>query len=113
VNKQLKTFTSGLIILALSSCTSVKIPDFANTDEFSEAAANAAGYPNPSAAPQAPVDIRPTADWDQAAAELLAKKESFSIPDDSNDKISNAQINREIRDLKSKVREYRKDDPKN
>lgn len=113
MNKTTQIIISVMLLASLSACTSVKIPDFANSDEFSEAAAKASGYPNPGAAPQAPLDIRSDSEWDEAAEELMAKKESFSIPDDSDDQPSVPEIRKEMRELKAKVHEYKKDDPKN
>ena len=98
-------------LLSLSACTSVKLPSFSDSPDFQAVSGTVGDYPNPAAAPQAPTDIRTHQAWDQAATDLLNKQKAFDVPDDKKGKMTEAQINREIRSLKEKVREYKLDDP--
>ena len=97
--------------LSLSACSSMGVPDV--LPEFRDAASGSESfeYPNPAEAPAEPQDLRSAEEWDSAATDILAKQESFEIPDDTAEPLTDAQIKRQFNALKSKVKEYKLDDP--
>ena len=58
-------------IFLLSGCTSISLPDFAESPEFEAVAGDVNEYPDPGQAPQVPTDIRSADDWDKAANKML------------------------------------------
>ncbi len=100
-------------LVALSACNTVKVPEI-NLPEFRDESANVGDYPLAANAPQAPTDIRSDVAWDNAAKELIAVRDGFSVPPQGMDSFqSDAEIEREIQTLTAKVKEYKLDDPPN
>lgn len=100
-------------IIGLSACSSVKMPDLVDLPEFSEAVEGAENldYPDPAKAPDMPDDMRKAESWDKAANALIRKRDNFNAPVDIDGLKTDAEIEQEIQALKSKVKEYKLDDP--
>ena len=106
---------SKLSIVLLSAtllvgCTTVKIPDLVDLPGFRDAAQTSGEYPDPSDAPAAPTGLRSSADWDKAAKAIIARRDGFVVPKGGDD-LTDEQIKQNVNALKSKVREYKLDDP--
>ena len=101
------------LVFGLSACSSVKIPDLPDLPGFSEAAAGSENleYPDPSKAPSLPEDMRGDGEWDKAANALIRKRDNFDAPPDVDGAMSDQEIEQNIEALKSKVKEYKLDDP--
>ncbi len=109
VNTRLK-ISAVLLAFSVSACSTVKVPEFVNLPEFREASQNIGEYPDPADAPSAPDDMRGAADWDKAAKSIIKKRDGFDTPPDNN-YMTDPQIEKEIEALKTKVKEYKLDDP--
>lgn len=112
------TFTSkkilGVVALTafLSSCASMKLPDmdFIKFPEFKEEAQNIPDYPKVADAPQKPEGLRTAEQWDNAAENILTKRDGFEDPDLQDPK-TDAEIFREMKELRNEADAYKKDDP--
>lgn len=95
----------------LSGCSTVRMPnlDFVKFPEFLEEANNIKDYPKVSDAPNEPIDVRSATEWDEAAQELITKREGYERP-----YLPSGDVNvpQDVEALKAKVREYKLDDPK-
>ncbi len=107
-----RTVSFIAIATVLSSCASIKMPDmdFIKFPEFKSEAENIPDYPKVEDAPQKPKGLRSAEKWDQAAQDIMAKKDSFSDPDLVDPK-SDAEIVREMQRLRAEADAYKKDDP--
>ena len=96
----------------LSSCASVKIPDFdfMKFPEFKKDAENVGDFPKVEDAPQAPKNVRSDDQWDAAAKNIMAERDGLVIPNDIDAK-TDAEIKREMQNLRDEVDAYKKDDP--
>ena len=96
----------------LSSCASVKIPnfDFVKFPEFRQDAENVADYPKVEDAPQVPKDIRSGQQWDAAVKKIMTARDGLDIPNVENVK-TESEIEDEIKKLGEQVDAYKKDDP--
>jgi len=88
----------------------VKVPDFVNLPEFREGAGSSGEYPDPADAPPAATNLRSASAWDRAAQELISKRDNFESPPGSPP-LTDEEIQQQINALKSKVKEYKLDDP--
>ncbi|PHS35543.1 MAG: hypothetical protein COA91_13180 [Robiginitomaculum sp.] len=106
--------TLGLIGLGviLSSCVSVKIPDFdfVKFPEFRQDAENIADYPKVENAAQLPENIRSDQQWDTAVKKIMTDRDGLSIPNIANAK-TDTEIENEMKKLGEQVNAYKKDDP--
>lgn len=106
---------SALLIAASlpAACSSVKMPDLVDLPEFSEAVKGAENldYPDPAKAPARPDDMRGGGEWNKAAKAIIEKRDNFNAPVDVDGAKTEEQIEQEIQALKSKVKEYKLDDP--
>lgn len=97
----------------LGACTSMKVPDldFIKLPEFREEAENIGGYPKVEDAPETPVAVKTDAEWDQAAKNIIARRDGFVSIGVGDTPKTDAEIEKEIDDLVAKVEEYKLDDP--
>jgi len=96
-----------------TACSSVKVPDIVDLPEFGDSVANAENfeYLDPMNAPEVPDDMKSSTQWDKAAKAMIRKRENFNAPIDVDGALTEQQIKQEIEALKSKVKEYKLDDP--
>ncbi len=110
VNIKSKIFLLVLSGSILSACSTVKVPDFVNLPEFREASGSSSAYPDPADAPPEATNLRSASAWDKAASELISKRDNFEVPP-GTDPLTDEEIQQQINALKSKVKEYKLDDP--
>ena len=96
-----------------ASCSSVKMPDLVDLPEFRDSGADVENleFPDPMDAPAVPENLRSDQQWDQAAKAMIRIKENFDAPADADEVRTDQEIKQEIEALKSKVKEYKLDDP--
>lgn len=99
--------------LAMSACTSVKVPDLMDLPEFREAGIDVDNleYPDPMNSPDVPDNMKSAAEWDKSAKFMQGLKDRFEAPVGDERPLSDAELKREIEALKAKVKEYKLDDP--
>jgi hypothetical protein len=104
----------GVFMLAaagLSACASLKVPDFdsLNFPDFREEAENIGDYPSAAEAPQVPTDLRPDEAWDNAAKDLIARRDA--LPPAPMSQGSAEQLARDMEMRGETVEDYKIDDP--
>ncbi len=104
----------GIVVAAglLTSCASVKIPDFdfIKFPEFKKDAENVGDFPKVEDAPQTPKNIRSDDQWDAAAKNITVEGDGM-LPPRNSDAKTDAQIKRDMQKLRDEVDAYKKDDP--
>ncbi len=100
------------LTVLLSSCSSIKVPDmdFIKFPELKEDAKNIPDYPDVADAAEKPSDLRSDGQWDKAAENIIAKRDSFENPD-LKDPRTDTEINNAMQNLGAKVDAYKEDDP--
>ncbi|MBC6403001.1 MAG: hypothetical protein GDA39_02630 [Hyphomonadaceae bacterium] len=98
-------------LIPLAGCYTVDTPELVGAPEFAEAVKNIKGYPEVTAAPVFPDDVKKGQYWDSAATAIMGERDRFSAPEDASGDKTDAQINRDIRNLRARVRAYKLDDP--
>ena len=113
MTKHLKTSLGLMAALALTGCSTVKMPniDFIKLPEFREDAVNIKDFPSVADAPTAPTDVRSAKEWDKAAKAIIKVRDDFETPDPPTDKKSKAELEAEIQSLRNEVHAYKADDP--
>lgn len=106
----------GLLLIcaaALSACATPKLPkvDFLKLPEFRDDYENIKDYPKVTEAPPVPTDLRKDSSWDNAARDIIEKRDGFSTPEDVDANESDAAIEQRIDDLIEKAEAYKLDDP--
>jgi len=110
-------FVAVALILAaasLSACSTVKMPDlglFSSSSQFEEEAKNISDYPDVADAPAAPTGIKSAKYWDREAQKLINERDNFSPPAPVDATRTDAEIARDLEELKAKVNAYKADDP--
>jgi len=109
--KLLISLSVGAVIL--SGCTTVKIPnlDFLKVPEFREDAVNIKDYPKAGDVPIAPTDVRSAKAWDDAAKDIIKERDDYERPADIRDNVTDADVERNIDELRAKAQAYKLDDP--
>jgi len=100
--------------LLLGGCSTVKIPNFEmpSLPAFKEATQKLIdGYPEVADAPTRPTDVRSAGEWDKAAKALMTERGGFVVPALGDMPEGEAEVAREIDQLKAQVRAYKLDDP--
>ncbi len=109
----MKQFLLITAALSLSACSTVKMPnlDLSKLADFRDQKIKG-DYPDVSEAPEAPTDVRSDAEWDEAAAQMVAKKNTFEVPGGDAQAMSDREFDAKLRELTEKVHAYKADDPK-
>ena len=102
-----------LFFLGACSTVNMKIPNFDSLKlpEFREDAENIGDYQDWANAPQTPSDLRSAEDWDEGAQKILAQRDRFVSPVETDPLGSNADTVRKLNTLSKRVDEYKIDDP--
>lgn len=114
----MKAFASIITIivlpLALSGCSTVKVPDvdFLKLPEFREIVKNnQTNVPDIAEIPDEPDDVRSDTAWDKDAASLIQMRDGFVVPDSQGTKPSQQQIDDEFARRRAQAQAYKLDDP--
>lgn len=109
----LRIGTVSAILMALSACSTVSMPnlDVLKIKDFEEETANIGDYPNVADAPTRPTDVRSDKAWDDAAKRMMTIRDNMVVPSDGTAQRSEAEINAEVARLKAKAEAYKLDDP--
>ena len=100
------------LVLCLSACSSVSMPDLSGIAApfRNEAQAGVGDTPKVSRAPVRPGDDRPAAAWDSAAVELMRERDALSPPP-TTDPYDIREVEAAIEAAQAEVNAYRADDP--
>lgn len=96
--------------LMLSACSSIGMPDLSRVAAPFRADADDLSTPRMSEAPERPAEERTGAEWDTAAAELMAEREELTPPSDGDDYDARA-VERRMEALKAEARAWQADEP--
>ena len=106
--------TAALIAsaLLLAGCSTVELPDIGGQlADFRKDIDNLdSAYMQAEELPDMPSEVRSDREWDQAAREMLALRDSFTVPD-LEPAMSDADFDREYAAAVAAARAYKADDP--
>lgn len=113
---KLRTLNRMILLIAafnLTACTTVKLPDFEKLrmSGWFDEIRNVEGYPDISAAPAAPTDLRTLSAWDENAKELLRLQNGFGAAITGESLGGTGDVIQDIEALRAKVHAYKADDP--
>jgi hypothetical protein len=103
----------GVGFFALSGCTSLKATnfDFIKFPEFKEEAENIGDYLSMSDVPPVPKITKNDKQWDQAAMSVQNKADELNVPDANQPNMTDAEIERKMKEYRETVEAYKLDDP--
>ena len=97
----------------LTACKTVKLPDFEKLkmSGWFDEIRNVEGYPDISAAPAAPNDLRSLSAWDEDAKELVRLQDGFGAVISGESLGGTGDVVQDIEALRAKVHAYKADNP--